>query len=87
MIQLMTEDELNEVGQMVQRVLPADTTWIMVMIPPHEADEHQPGKYPVQTTTNIASTEHMRGVLDGAAKMFEEGTHVLLFAHPVEKAD
>jgi hypothetical protein len=81
----MTEDELNELGQFIQRFVAAGTGWILVMIPPHEMASHPAGCCPVQTTGNLGSEERMHDVLAGAAEMFELGTHAPMFMRPVEK--
>jgi hypothetical protein len=81
----MTEDELNDLGQMIQRFVPKGAAWIVVIIPAHEEDNHPPGACPVQTSSNIGSTGIMESVLEGAVGMFRYGTHKPMFARPVEK--
>jgi hypothetical protein len=85
-IQLMSEEQLNEVGQIIQRCLPEGTLWILVAVPPHQEGIHPAGHCPVQTATNFATEEWMRCVLEGAAGMFAAGSHTPLFSHPVEKS-
>jgi hypothetical protein len=80
----MTEEQLNELGQIIQRCVPKGTSWIMVMIPPHAPDSHPDGQCPVQTVCNIGCEDQMRQVLTGAAAMLEKGTHEPMFVRPVE---
>jgi len=82
---VVDEEQMNEVGQLLQRMLPAGSAWILVAIPPHDAQSHAPGCCPVKTVTNLASEEQMKGVLEGAVAMFEQGSHQPMCARPVEK--
>jgi len=82
---MMTEDGLNEVGQMMQRMLPKGSAFILVIVPPHEHNlDHPLESCPVQTTCNINCTKDMASILRDTAEMFEAGTHNLLFRRPVE---
>jgi hypothetical protein len=82
---MMTEDELNNLGETIVHSVPAGTSFILVMIPPHEPTDHPHGGCPAQTTSNIGCTEQMRGILEAAAAMFEHGTHEPMFKRPIEK--
>jgi hypothetical protein len=83
----MTEEELNNLGQMIQRCVPKGTTWIVVAVPPHDAAGHEPGCCPVQTASNMGCTREMHWLLDGAAVMFEHGPHEPMFAHSLEQGN
>ncbi len=81
----MTEKELNQVSQMIQRYLPEGTASILAAVPPQEFESHQPDECPLQTASDRRCTESMRQVLDEAAKMVEHGIQPPMYQHPVEK--
>ena len=83
----MTENEINEVGQLIQRCVPKGSAWIVVIVPPHAEDAHAPGFCPLQTASNLDQTADMHRVLAGAAEMFETGAHLPMFTRPVEKGN
>jgi hypothetical protein len=83
---VVTEDQLNEIRQMIQCFLPKGAQRIMVIVPPHDPAAHEPSQCLVQTVSNIGHTGHMQHMLSGAAAMFEEDMHDPLFAHPVENS-
>jgi hypothetical protein len=78
----MTEDELNNAGQIVQKCLAPHTGWILVLVPLHRCRDDQP--CPVQTVGNLDEGEAER-VLEGAVAMYAEGTHEPMFTCAVEK--
>jgi hypothetical protein len=77
----MTADELNNLGQMIQCLVPQGTAWILVTVPPSACTGHPD----CQTVSNL-SDENLAGeILDGAAGMYEHGTYREAFSRPVEK--
>jgi hypothetical protein len=83
----MTEDELNNLGQMIQRYVPKSTAWILVTVPPNQCTRRRNCECEVQTVTNLMDEEQAGAILDGAAGMYENGTHEQMFSRPVEKVN
>jgi hypothetical protein len=83
----MTEDELNNLGQMIHRFIPAETAWILVVVPPQNCTGHPDCQCAVQTVTNLSDEEQAAAVLDGAAGMYENGTHTGTFTRAIEKVN
>jgi hypothetical protein len=81
----MTQDGLNELGQTIQKMVPKGAAWVMVMIPAHDSSNHRPGECTMQTVGNVGEDEAQL-MLEGAARMYQQGTHDPFFARPVEKA-
>lgn len=70
-----TNDELGELGQTIQRCVKPLTGWILVLVPPHDCADHEPGEIPVQVISNIKDTEWTAEVLTAGSQMFESGTY------------
>jgi hypothetical protein len=49
----MTEEELNNLGQMIQRLVPKGTIWILVTVPTGTCVGHPDCNCQVQTATNL----------------------------------
>ena len=81
---MMTESELNELGQTINRMLPKGAQWTMAIVPAHASGSHPDGRCPVQVVGNVTADE-TQWILDGVLGMFEVGTHSPMFARPVEQ--
>jgi hypothetical protein len=78
----VTENELSELGQTVQKILPAKTTWLMLLVPSHDRSSYEPDRWPVQTVGNV-DEKMTQALCEAVVEMFEEGTHWPVFARPV----
>jgi hypothetical protein len=80
----MTEDDLMDIAQMLQRCVEPGSAWLLLAAPPHES--HAAGECPLMAVTNMGKQDAV-AVLLGAVAMYGQGTHGPMIVRPVEKVN
>lgn len=85
-MQQYSDDEFNELGQMIQRCVKPESAWILVVISPHACGEHEHGSavFPIEVISNVRDSERVVEILEGGADVFKSGRFEHIFARRVE---
>ncbi len=73
-MKLLTDEQMNELAEMMTHCVPAGTGWALVMFPPHTEQEHMDTDCPLQLIANCDRSVVVR-LLAGGIQMFSTGMH------------